>query len=79
MNKKGCLRTTFFCMKKLKGSQIMNENIPLDGTNIDEVTTDKDAMSLLIMRQAFIDATRDTDKEDIQTDEITDNYIKEEE
>ena len=66
-------------MKKLKGSQIMNENIPLDGTNIDEVTTDKDAMSLLIMRQAFIDATRDTDKEDIQTDEITDNYIKEEE
>ena len=51
----------------------MNENIPLDGT------TDKDALSLLIMRQAFIDATRDSEKEDIQTDEITDNYVKEEE
>lgn len=57
----------------------MNENIPLDGTNVNELTTDKDALSLLIMRQAFIDATRDSEKEDIQTDEITDNYVKEEE
>ena len=28
----------------------MNIDIPLDGTNVNEVTTDKDAMSLLIMR-----------------------------
>ena len=54
----------------------MENNIPLDGTNINEVSTDKDAMSLLIMRQAFLDATRDTDREDKRTDEITDEVIE---
>lgn len=57
----------------------MNIDIPLDGTNVNEVTTDKDAMSLLIMRQAFIDATRDTFENDKATDEITDSVVKEEE
>lgn len=57
----------------------MHKNIPLDGTNVNDVTTDKDAMSLLIMRQAFIDATKDSTKDDKATDEITDDAIKEEE
>ncbi len=55
----------------------MKNNIPLDGTNINEATADKDAMSLLIMRQAFLDATRDTESEDEMTDEITDDMVKE--
>lgn len=57
----------------------MNENIPLDGTNVNEATTDKDAISLLIMRQAFIDATRDAFEEDKTTDNITDDEVEEEE
>ena len=57
----------------------MNIDIPLDGTNVNEVTTDKDAVSLLIMRQAFIDATRDAFENDEATNEITDNTVKEEE
>lgn len=55
----------------------MKENIPLDGTNINEVTTEKDAVSLLIMRQAFLDATRDALQEDKVTDEITDKVTEE--
>ena len=57
----------------------MKNNIPLDGTNINEVTTDKDAFSLLIMRQAFIDATRDAFEDDKITDEITDETVEKEE
>lgn len=57
----------------------MNIDIPLDGTNINEVTTDKDAMSLLIMRQAFLDAIKDTEENDVETDKVTDEYIKEKE
>ncbi len=57
----------------------MNIDIPLDGTNVNEVTTDKDAISLLIMRQAFIDATKDSFEDDEVTDEITDSVVKEEE
>ena len=57
----------------------MNIDIPLDGTNVNEVTTDKDGMSLLIMRQAFLDAIKDTTENDIETDEVTDEYIKEKE
>ena len=57
----------------------MNIDIPLDGTNVNEVTTDKDGISLLIMRQAFLDAVKDTTENDIETDEITDEYIKEKE
>ena len=56
----------------------MNENIPLDGTNINDVTADKNEMSLLIMRQAFIDATRDAFENDKATDEITDKEVKKE-
>lgn len=56
----------------------MKENIPLDGQNANDITTDKDAMSLLILRQAFIDATRDSSNEDETTDELTDAEVKEE-
>ena len=57
----------------------MKENIPLDGTNVNDAITDKDAMSLLIMRQAFIDATKDAFPDAEITDELTDNVVKEEE
>ena len=57
----------------------MNIDIPLDGTNVNEVTTDKDGLSLLIMRQAFLDATRDAFENAEATDEITDKEVKEEE
>ena len=57
----------------------MNIDIPLDGTNVNEVTNDKDGISLLIMRQAFLDATRDAFENDEATDEITDKEVKEEE
>ena len=57
----------------------MNIDIPLDGTNVNEVATDKDALSLLIMRQAFIDATRDSFEKSEITDEVTDETVKEEE
>ena len=57
----------------------MNIDIPLDGTNVNEATTDKDGMSLLIMRQAFLDAIKDTTENDIETNEVTDEYIKEKE
>ena len=56
----------------------MEENIPLDGTNVNDAITDKDAVSLLIMRQAFIDATRDDLENAETTDELTDNVVKEE-
>lgn len=55
----------------------MNNNIPLDGTNVNDATADKDAMSLLIMRQAFLEATSDTENENEITDEITDDIVKE--
>ncbi len=57
----------------------MNIDIPLDGTNVNEATTDKDGMSLLIMRQAFLDAIKDTEENDAITDEITDSAVKKEE
>ena len=57
----------------------MNIDIPLDGTNVNEVTTDKDGMSLLIMRQAFLDAIKDTEENDVITDEVTDSVVKKEE
>lgn len=57
----------------------MKENIPLDGTNVNDAITDKDAVSLLIMRQAFIDATKDAFPDAEITDELTDNVVKEEE
>ena len=56
----------------------MNIDVPLDGRNVNEVTTDKDAMSLLIMRQAFIDATRNSFENDEATDEITDKEVEKE-
>lgn len=54
----------------------MKNNIPLDGTNVNDATAEKDAMSLLIMRQAFLDATSDTENENEITDEITDGTVK---
>ena len=57
----------------------MNIDIPLDGTNVNEVTTDKDGLSLLIMRQAFLDAIKDTEENAVITDEITDTAVKKEE
>ena len=54
----------------------MKNNIPLDGTNVNDATAEKDAMSLLIMRQAFLDATSDTENENEITDEITDSTVK---
>ena len=57
----------------------MNIDIPLDGTNVNEVTTDKDGISLLIMRQAFLDAVKDTEENAVITEEITDSVVKKEE
>ena len=42
----------------------MNIDIPLDGTNVNEVTAEKDGLSLLILRQAFLDAVKDTTEND---------------
>ena len=53
----------------------MGNNIPLDGTNLNDTLSEKDPISLLIMHQAYLDATRDTEKEDEYTDEVTDGVI----
>ncbi len=55
----------------------MENNIPLDGTNLNDATTDKDAVSLLILRQAFLDALKDTEENSEYTQEVTEKEIKE--
>ncbi len=55
----------------------MKENIPLDGTNVDDATVDKDGISLLILRQAFLDAIKDTEENAQYTHDVTEKEIKE--
>ncbi len=57
----------------------MSKNIPLNGQNVNDTASEKDAMSLLILRQAFIDATEDAFTDEKITDEITDEYIEKKE
>ena len=55
----------------------MNIDIPLDGTNIDDPVTDKDGISLLIMREAFLDAFKDSEENCEYTEKVTEKEIKE--
>ncbi len=57
----------------------MQNNIPLDGSNLNDAVSEKNPMSLLILRQAFIDATEDAFEDEKITDEVTDEYIEKEE
>ena len=54
----------------------MGNNIPLDGTNVNDALSEKDPMSLLIMHQAYLDVTGDSQKEDEYTDKVTDGIIE---
>lgn len=56
----------------------MENKIPFDGTNINDATAEKDPMSLLIMRQAYLDLTNDTEKKDADGDNEVADGIEEE-